>query len=233
MKELERNFREPEESFFFDQLFVESVRLEANGSGWETLSDVVECGVDDAHQYEEELTGEGGNSPQMYEHLTGYDQSVDEYLREELRSRVLKGKYSQRYRSNQLSDDGLIDVRLDADSDDLSEGEFELLVEAVGQNHQYEPKLVDKVEGGHDHIEVLVDRGILRRIEEDGSRYVMVHEDIVECAIVDDATPTNYSPSEEEYPTSLEAALGTAPDDSVEFTETIEDRSVFSHPHYS
>jgi len=41
MKELERNFREPEESFFFDQLFVESVRLEANGSGWETLSDVV------------------------------------------------------------------------------------------------------------------------------------------------------------------------------------------------
>jgi ATP-dependent helicase YprA (DUF1998 family) len=233
MKELERNFREPEESFFFDQLFVESVRLEANGSGWETLSDVVECGVDDAHQYEEELTGEGGNSPQMYEHLTGYDQSVDEYLREELRSRVLKGKYSQRYRSNQLSDDGLIDVRLDADLDDLSEGEFELLVEAVGQNHQYEPKLVDKVEGGHDHIEVLVDRGILRRIEEDGSRYVMVHEDIVECAIVDDATPTNYSPSEEEYPTSLEAALGTAPDDSVEFTETIEDRSVFSHPHYS
>jgi len=94
----------------------------------------------------------------------------------------------------------LIDVRLDADLDDLSEGEFELLVEAVGQNHQYEPKLVDKVEGGHDHIEVLVDRGILRRIEEDGSRYVMVHEDIVECAIVDDATPTNYSPSEEGVP---------------------------------
>jgi len=41
MKELERNFREPEEAFFFDQLFVSSVREEADASGWgppQTLS---------------------------------------------------------------------------------------------------------------------------------------------------------------------------------------------------
>ncbi|SFC04834.1 DEAD/DEAH box helicase [Halobiforma haloterrestris] len=233
MKELERNFREPEESFFFDQLFVDSVSSEADESGWATLSDVVECGVDDAHQYEGQLVGKDGNAPQMYEHLTGYDQSVDEYLTEELLSRVFEGKYSQRYRSSQLSDEGLVDVRLDAGLDELSEGERELLVEAIGQNHHYEPNLVDEIENGHDHLDSLVDRGILRRVEEEGSRFVMVDEDAVECAVVDNVTPTNYSPSQEEYATSLEVTLGLAPDDVIEFGTTIEDRSEFSHSHYS
>lgn len=233
MKELERNFREPEESFFFDQLFVESVRSEADGSGWAALSDIVERGVDAAHQYEDELAGEGESIPEMYEFLTGYDQSVDEYLTEELLSRVLEGKYSQRYRSNQLSGEGVIDLQLDANLDALSNGERELLVETVGQNHHYEPNLVGEVEDGHDHLDALVDRGILRRIEEEGSRYVMVDEDAVECAAVENATPTNYSPSREAYATSLEVALGTAPDDVVEFAATIEDRSKFSHPHYT
>ncbi|ELY95129.1 hypothetical protein C483_02156 [Natrialba hulunbeirensis JCM 10989] len=233
MKELERNFREPEESFFFDQLFVESVRSVSDGSGWATLSDVIERGVNDAHQYEEELAGEGGNIPRMYEQLTGYDQSVDEYLTEELLSRALEGKYSRRYRSNQLSDEGLINVQLATDIADLSEGEHELIVEVLGQNHHYEPNLVDEVEDGHDHLNSLVDRGILRRVEEDGSRYVMVDEDALECAIVDNVTPTNYSQTRETYATSVEVALGTAPDDVVKFTATIEDRSDFSHPHYS
>lgn len=95
------------------------------------------------------------------------------------------------------------------------------------------PDLVDKVEGGHDHLNALVDCGILRRIEEDGSRYVMVDEDAVRCAVVGDTTPTNYSPSREAYVTSLEIALETAPDDAVEFAATIEERSDFSHRHYS
>jgi ATP-dependent helicase YprA (DUF1998 family) len=233
MKELERNFREPEETFFFDQLFIETVRSEASDAGWATLSDVIACGVDDAHQYENELAGEGGNSPQMYDRLTAYEQSVDEYLREELLSRVFPGKYGQRYRSTQLSDDGLIDIRLDADLDDLTEGELELLKEAIGQNHYYEPNLVDEVDGGRSHLDTLLDRGLLRRIDEDGSRYVMVDEDVVECAVVDEETPTNYSPSNQEYATSLEVDLGTAADDVTEFEVTIEDRSDFSHPHYN
>lgn len=233
MKELERNFREPEESFFFDQLFVDSVNSEADESGWATLSDVVECGVDDAHQYEGQLVGKDGNAPRMYEHLTGYGQSVDEYLTEELLSRVFEGKYSQRYRSNQLSDEGLVDVRLDAEVDELSEGERELLIEAIGQNHHYEPNLVGEIEDGHDHLDSLVSRGILRRVEKEGSRYVMVNEDAVECAVVDNVTPTNYSPSREEYATSLEFTLGLAPDDVIKFGTTIEDRSEFSHSHYS
>ncbi|TKX37023.1 DEAD/DEAH box helicase [Halorubrum sp. CGM5_25_10-8B] len=233
MKELERNFREPEESFFFDQLFADSIRSEADESGWVPLSDIVECGVSDAQQYEEELKGENGNAPKMYESLTGYDQSVSEYLKEEMISRAFNGKYSNRYRSNRLSGEGLVDLRLTVDIEDLDEGERELLVEAVNQNHRYEPSLLDEVEEGHDTLASLVDKGILRRVEDDGSRYVMVAEDMVECAVVDDATPTNFSPDEEEYATTLDVSLGEAPDDVVEFSATIEERAEFSHPHYS
>ncbi len=233
MKELERNFREPEESFYFDRLFVESIQKEADRSGWAILSDVVDCGVSDAHEYEDELSGEGGNSPKMYESLTSYNQSVDEYLAEELLSRALKGKYSDRYRSKQLSDDGVVDLRLGVDIDNLDDGEREMLVEAIGQNHRYEPNLIDKIDNGHDHLDSLIEHGILRRVEEDGSRFVMVEEDVVECAVVDDETPTNYSPHEETYSTSLDVALGVSPIDVVEFDVTIEDRAVFYHPHYS
>jgi len=233
MKELERNFREPEESFFFDQLFIETVRSETDESGWATLSDVIERGMEDAYQYEEALAGESDNKPQMYERLAGYDQSVDEYLREELVSRVFEGKYSQRYRSNQLSDEGLIDLRIDADIDRLNEGERALLVESVGQNHHYEPNLVEEIEDGHEHLDALIERGILRREEEEGSRYILVDEGAVKCAVVDNATPTNYNPDRETFATSLEVALGIAPGDVVEFEEPIEDRSEFSHPHYS
>jgi len=232
MKELERNFREPEESFFFDQLFVDSVRAEADGAGWASLSAVVDHGIREAKAYEDDLTGDTGKPPGMYEYLTGYDQSVDEYLTEEMVSRVFSGMYSDRFRSNQLSDEGLIDVRLDTD-DELAPGERELLAECVSQNHRYEPKLVDEVEDGHEHLDSLIDRGYLRRVEEDGSRYVMVDEDAVQCAVVDGETPTRYSASREEFVTSLAATLGDSADDLVEFSATPEARSEFSHPHFS
>jgi len=233
MKELERNFREPEESFFFEQLLVDSIRSVADGSGWATLAEIVDAGKNDAEDYEADLEGSTGKSPKIFEKLTGYDQSVDEYLTEELVSRVLPGKYSTRYRSTQLTDEGLIDARLNADVEDLTSGERELLSESVRQNHRYEPNLVDEVDGGHDHLESLIDRGLLRRVEEDGSRYVLVEESAIECTVVDDETPVRYDPSREEFITSLMAELGDSLDDSVDFTATPEERADFSHNHFS
>lgn len=233
MKELERNFREPEEPFFFDQLLVDSVRKEADDSGWASLSAVIDRGLDEAHDYENDLTGDVGDPPQVFEHLTAYEQSVDEYLTEELVSRVFPGMYSQRFRSNQITDEGLVDVRMRGDADELEPGEKELLAECVSQNHQYEPNLVDEIEDGYEHLDWLIDRDYLRRIEEDGSRYVMIEEDAVECAVVDEETPTRYSPDREDFVTSLTGALEDYPDEVVEFTATPEDRAKFSHPHFS
>lgn len=233
MKELERNFREPEEAFFFDQLFVRSVRNEADASGWGTLADIVDCGVAETKQYEEDLEGGTNNPPNAFEFLTNYDQSVDEYLTEELLSRIFAGQYSERYRSKQLTDEGIVDARLNADTADLEPGELELLAECIGQNRRYEPHLIDEVEDGHSHLDSLINRGLVRRIEEDGSRYVMVEEDTIECAVIDEATPTYYSPSQEDFVTSLESTLADVPDDIVKFDSKPEDRSTFSHPHFS
>lgn len=233
MKELERNFREPEEPFFFDQLFVDCVTAEADDSGWTPLSTVIDRGLSDAHDYENDLKGEAGNPPQVFEHLTAYEQSVDEYLTEELVSRVFSGMYSERFRSNQITDEGLVDVRLRDDANELAPGEQELLTECVSQNHRYEPNLVEELENGYEHLDSLIDRGYLRRVEEDGSRYVMVEEDAVECAVVDEETPTHYSPRREDFVTSLTITLDDYPDDVVEFTATPEARATFSHSHFS
>ncbi|WP_281194158.1 helicase-related protein [Halorubrum sp. F4] len=233
MKELERNFREPEESFFFDQLFVECVETEADASGWATLSEIVDLGVTEAQQYEDELTGETDNPPQAFEDLTSYGQSVQEYLKEEIRSRILPGKYSERYRTSQLPDEGIVDVRFTRDVDELSQGERELLATSVEQNHRYEPSLIDEVENGHEHLDSLIAQGYLRRVEDDGSRYVMLEEDVIECAVVGEETPIFYAPNEENFITTLKTELKDGGGGLVEFTATPEDRASFSHPHFN
>jgi ATP-dependent helicase YprA (DUF1998 family) len=233
MKELGRNFREPEEAFFFDQLFVGSVKDEADASGWASLASIVDRGVAEAKQYEEDLKGETNNSPSIFGFFTNYDQSVEEYLTEELVSRVFAGQYSERYRSQQLTDDGIIDVQLSIEVDDLKPEERKLFAECIAQNHRYEPQLIDVVEKGNRHLDSLIDQGLVRRTEEDGSRYVMIEEDTIECAVVSEATPTYYSPGQEDFITNLESTLINIPNDVVEFDSAPGDRSTFSHPHFS
>jgi hypothetical protein len=233
MKELERNFREPEESFFFDQLFVDSLQSEANHSGWATLSTIMDRGLSEVEAYKQALMGDTANEPRLFEPLTEYDQSVEEYLIEQLVSRVFEGKYTEYYRTNQLTDDGLINVRLTQSIDDLNVGEQEILAECISQNHRYESSLVDEVNDGRDHLASLIDRGYLRRVEEDGSRYVMVEEDVIECALVGNETPIRYSPSEEDFITHIDADLTNCSDDTVDFSHTAEERAAFSHPHFS
>ncbi|WP_336361737.1 helicase-related protein [Haladaptatus sp. ZSTT2] len=233
MKQLERNFREPEESFFFDQLFVESVRSEVDNSGWAPLSAVIERGKSAARQYEADLAGDSGRPPKIFENLLGYDQSENEYLVEEMVSRVLPGKYSERYRGTPLLDEGLVDIRLTDDIGALSDGEREILSALISQNHRYEPSLIEEVEGGQNHIELLIEKGYVNRTEDDGSRYVLVNEEKVECAVVGDETPAHYSPSESVFITSLSMDLIEAPNDVVEFTIPLKQRAIFSHPHFS
>lgn len=233
MKELERNFREPEESFFFDQLFVECVKNEAGESGWATLSEIVDLGVTEAQRYEDELSGDTNNPPQAFDDLTSYGQSVQEYLKEELLSRILPGKYSERYRTSQLTDEGIVDVEFTRNVDKLSVEERELLATSVEQNHRYEPSLIDEVEDGHDHLDSLISKGYLRRVEDDGSRYVMVEEDVIECAVVGEETPVFYAPNEEKFFTTLKTELKDGVGGLVRFSATPEDRAEFSHPHFN
>jgi len=61
----------------------------------------------------------------------------------------------------------------------------------------------------------------------------MVEGGTIECAVVGEATPTYYSPGQRDFVTSLESTLADVPDDIVEFDSTPEDRSTFSHPHFS
>jgi rRNA maturation endonuclease Nob1 len=82
-------------------------------------------------------------------------------------------------------------------------------------------------------MDTLVDRGYLRRIEDDGSRYVMVEESAVECAVVGNETPTHYHPGTEEFVTHLDRSLIAEFDEAVVFDATPEERSAFSHPHFS
>jgi ATP-dependent helicase YprA (DUF1998 family) len=233
MKELERNFREPEESFYFDQVLVDSIRAEADASRWAPLSAVVERGRQDALEYEDELAGGMDRSPEVYDRLTSYNQTVESYLTEEMVSRIFGGKYNDRYRGQQLTDSGLIDVRFNIDTDALPTEEQNLLVACVDQNHRYEPSLLEDVEAGQGNLESLLDRGYLSRIEDDGARYVTVAENIIECAIAGEEHPAFYSPHSDEFVTSLDVALGDVPDDLVSFHASPQERAEFSHSHYS
>ncbi|ELK55181.1 DEAD/DEAH box helicase domain protein, partial [Haloferax sp. BAB-2207] len=230
MKELNRNFTEPEQTLFVTQLVVDT--LDETDDNWVSLSELQSTVIKRAVGYEDMLTeGDGG----LLEAMTGYRQSVEDFLKEEVAARVLRGRYNNRWRSrDHLPSDGLLDVSLDIDLSDFDSGEMAVIEALNGQSKQYVESLSDDIEDAGRHVESLIDQDVLRRIETDSGYLIGFDESCVCCTTVDAETPITYVPATESFYSTLDEVFADhGPDlDTVTFSADYEARSEFTHPHF-
>ncbi|MFC4440234.1 MULTISPECIES: hypothetical protein [Natrialbaceae] len=118
MKELTRDFNEPEEDLFFTQLVISAI-----DDSWTSLETIQQGVWEAAQAYEEELKTEiDTNSFAFLNDLTTYDESTKEYIYNEAAARILSGRFNNRWSTRlQLPTDGIVNVRLDAELDSLSD----------------------------------------------------------------------------------------------------------------
>jgi len=229
MKELNRNFTDPEQTLFITQLLIDT--LTKADEDWVSLADLQSTVIERATEYEQTLTeGDGG----LLEAMTGYRQSVDDFLNEEVAARVLRGRYNNRWRTrDHLPSDGLLDVTLNVDWDSLTAGERAVLEALSKQSKQYVNSLDDINDAGR-HVESLIEQDVLRRIEVDSGYLIGFDKDCVLCTTVDTDTPITYAPTTETfYSTIDEACTELEPDlETVDFSANFEARSEFTHPHF-
>lgn len=231
MKELARNFEEPETSLFFSQLTVDALK-EADGD-WATLEEIGDRVWAAVSEYEEmlETSADTHRSP-LERRLTEYDESLERYVRDEVAARVLSGRFNNRRRTPPLAKNGLVDVRLNVDISSLDETKQELLSEFHAQSARYISTLAEEIESAGHHIEELVDEGVLEKQDSDGSVVVALAPDAVEVALTDESTPVEYDPTAERFYTTFDLACRDVKADLVSFTDNYADRSEFSHPHF-
>ncbi|NHN64358.1 DEAD/DEAH box helicase [Haloarcula sp. JP-Z28] len=229
MKELNRNFTEPEQTLFVTQLVVDTL---GGADDWVSLADLQSTVVERAVEYEDMLTeGDGG----LLEAMTGYRQSVDDFLKKEVAARVLRGRYNNRWRSrDHLPSNGLLDVTLDIDWSTLDAGEKAVIEALNEQSKQYVDSLSDDIEDAGRHVQSLMEQDILRRIETDSGYLIGFDESCVCCTTVDADTTITYVPATESFYSTLDEVF-TDHDpglDKVTFSADSQSRSGFTHPHF-
>jgi len=230
MKELNRNFTEPEQTLFVTQFVVDT--LDETDDDWVSLADLQSTVIERAKEYEQLLTaGDGG----LLDAMTGYRQSVDDFLQEEVAARILRGRYNNRWRSrDHLPSDGVLDVTLDVEWSKLTSGERAVLEALSDQSKQYVNSLSDEIEDAGRHVESLIEQDILRRIETDSGYIVGFDEGCVRCTTVDTDTPITYVPATDTFYSMLDEVCTDLESDieRVAFNADYEARSEFTHPHF-
>ncbi|MUV85325.1 DEAD/DEAH box helicase [Natronomonas sp. CBA1123] len=231
MKELARDFEEPEEDLFFTQQVIHAIADAAEG--WTTL-DVAADRVWTAVQEYETLLETDADTQQspLERRLTRYDESFEQFVRAEVVARVLAGQYNNRRRTPHLANRGLVDVRLAVDVDTLDETKRELLAAFHAQGTRYVSTLAEEIEGAGHHVEELVDMGVLAKEQSDGSVVVSLSPDVVELTLTDATTPVQYDPEAERFYTTFDRTCRNVDVELVPFEADYQDRATFTHPHF-
>ena len=233
MKELARDFNEPEERLFFTQLVVE--QLAESDDTWCSLEDV-QAGVWEAAQaYEADLeTDLDSSGSPVLGRLTRYDQSTEEYVREETAARILSGQFNNRRTSYlRLPNEGLVNVRLAVDVESLDETKRTILAAFQNQSRRYVSSLSEEVEGTGYHADELVEMGVLERRDAESGLLVGLDPEVVECTLVGDHAPIGYDPAEERFDTDFERQYSSETGDLVDFSADYRSRADVAHPHFT
>ena len=234
MKQLQRDFEEPEERLFFTQLLVNAI--EENDHEWASLADIQQHAVETAREYESMLLEEAGVAEtNILSKLTGYQQSVPDFISDEIAARVLYGRFNNRRRNFlHLPSDGIIDVRLDIEISSLPEPKREIIGAFYNQANRYVGSIADElsIDNVTRHVEDLVDEDLLHRLDSDSGYLVGLNPDRLECSIIETESPINYDPSSESFYSTLAEQCDEASGDLVEFEVPLEERARFTHPHF-
>ncbi|NHN64359.1 DEAD/DEAH box helicase [Haloarcula sp. JP-Z28] len=239
MKELGRDFNEPEVETLLDQALVEVIRT-ADDS-WPTLDDVLTESMACIDALHEDLSPKRGLQDISFDlkrHLVDRAHrfmDTEEAIRDRLRRRAIPHSYTQRFRERggSLTSDGLVDVRVDpAALMDLDDAERDLLRRIVDNgNGCPADSLVDRVDdrARDDVIDSLVERGVLGEESDD---YLSLNPAVLELTLAGDADGIHYDPESGRFSPSWLNQLGIRSSDVVSFQTTLVERADPSHAQF-
>jgi len=239
MKELGRDFNEPEVETLLDQALVEAIRT-TDGS-WPTFDDVLTESLACIDALHDELSSPRGLqdiSFNLKAHLIDRAHrfmGTEEAIRDRLRRRAIPHSYTQRFRERggSLVSDGLVDVRVDpAALADLDDAERDLLRSVVENGNDCPAdSLADRIDGRarDDVIGSLVDSGLL---DEESDDYISVAPTALELTLVGDADSMQYEPESGRFSPSWRSQLGLRSREAVPYGITLAERADPSHPQF-
>jgi ATP-dependent helicase YprA (DUF1998 family) len=238
MKELSRDFDDPEYETVLDQLLVHGAMDE---DGWQSLETVIESGFQRLSQLQSTLSEtrdvkEG--TVDILEKLKGRARrrwDAEDAIRDRLLRRTIPHRFNQRFREREdpLSKVGVLDVRLDPGLD-LADDERAVLRGLVSEGNRVHIDTLREECGADDTTRAVsaMDRAGLLDYD-DENRFVSIAPEALEVTTAGDADDLWFDPHESETFSSLEGRFGGRSTDAVAYDTTLTEAATPDHPRYS
>jgi hypothetical protein len=238
MKELDRDFTEPEVATVLDQTLVESLR---EHGPWAPVDAVIEGALARIDALSEELS-----PPQDVQGLT-FDLATElvdtarrhmdtrEAIRDRLRRRLYPHPYSQRYGEFEgaLADDGLVDVRLSPAARDALDEDERAVLRAVIDRGGGGP--IDDIASPSPETSVreLANSPDADRVLALDGDYLTLAPTALEVTLAGEDDGLHYRPGTDNFERTLESQFGATSGDGVPFETALADQADPNHPRFS
>lgn len=237
MKELDRDFREPEVGTLLDQCIVET--LQESSDPWVPLATVLDDAMAEIDALHETLA-----PPQdvqsltfdLQEELVGTARrhmEPEAAIRDRLCRRSIPHKYSPRYHEfgGSLASVGIVDFRIDPEAcEGLTRAELSVVETLVTTGNDIH---VDDIDSGQvDDTADLVDDLEEAEILEVDDGYVRFNQDIIHLTVAGGDDELQYLPESGTIEHSVDAQLNTVSDAAVPFETSIAELADPSHPRF-
>lgn len=246
MKELSRDFNEPEEELLIDQLVVEG--LLNSGENWITLAELQKEVIDQIEELQDGLSTTQMTNTQvnLLKKLNkSYNEDDATYVKNEIAARVLNGFFNRAFFRRPshypLTNIGILNTRLDYNPENLTDEERTIIRELVSADNSGISHLREETEIPDllNHIEDLVEKDLV--IHHD--RRIELNKEKVLCGLVSEEVPIQYQPPREEddYTYNREDFKSDFwlqfndidSNNYTTFTKSFDERTKFSDEHFS
>jgi len=238
MKELRRDFDDPESETVLDQLLVSAT---VSADGWVPLEEVFDDAFNTIAQLESELSTTRDVSEGMvslHHKLKGRARrnwDPENAVRDRLLRRTIPHRFNRRYRERDgpLSKDGVLDVRLDPGID-LSSDERAILrplIEAGNRLHIEALRDESGLKQPTPVLQGLVKGGVLETDEHE--EWVSLSPEALEVTEAGDGDDLWYDPGRNETYSSLESRFGVEPSDVRAYETSLNEAARPEHPRFS
>lgn len=242
MKELRRDFSEPEVETLLDQVIVDGATTTDEATSWvrfDTVLDAAMSAIDDidemleppqvARTVEFDLKSRLKNQPRKR-----WD--TDEAVRDRLKRRALAHPYSQRLgeREDALMEVGLLDVRFEPGLEVLSNDERAIIRQLIETGNSARVEQFDAPTPDRSVAEIIAEL-VRRDILEYGSseEYVSFSPSRLAVTVAGNDDNILFDPSTERYYTTLHHQFGLDSSNAVPSSASLNDRAVVVHPRFT
>jgi len=241
MKELSRDFSEPEVETLLDQLLIRGASSEEN-TAWtpfDTIIQEVEATVEHLNELLEPPRVSRTVEFNLKTRLKDQPRKRwddDDAFRDRLTRRALPHTFSQRLgeRDGALSEVGLLDVRFRPGLEELSGDERSIIRELVDQGNDYRVENFTNPSpdrSAADVVAELVDRDILAYGHSED--YVSFAPTALEVTVAGESDSIRFDPQDEQYYTTLHQQFGLDTHTAVHSDASFAERASPTHPRFT